>query len=126
MPGQTLIRYSGGSCLAWHLVNVAAILKDTHYESSVSYTHLDVYKRQAYVLAMVTLITDEALFSAYGNNEFVETINRYNRKLYTDPLTGVYNRRYYEEQLSGLSKEFSIAMLDVDDFKNINDTYRCV
>ena len=90
------------------------------YHVIAMYTEID---KIAYVLEMVTLITDEALFSAYGNNEFVETINRYNRKLYTDPLTGVYNRRYYEEQLSGLSKEFSIAMLDVDDFKNINDTY---
>lgn len=90
------------------------------YHVIAMYTEID---KIAYVLEMVTLITDEALFSAYGNNEFVETINRYNRKLYTDPLTGVYNRRYYEEQLSGLSKELSIAMLDVDDFKNINDTY---
>ncbi len=90
------------------------------YHVIAMYTEID---KIAYVLEMVTLITDEALFSAYGNNEFVETINRYNRKLYTDPLTGVYNRRYYEEQLSRLSKEFSIAMLDVDDFKNINDTY---
>ena len=90
------------------------------YHVIAMYTEID---KIAYVLEMVTLITDEALFSAYGNNEFVETINRYNRKLYTDPLPGVYTRRYYEEQLSGLSKEFSIAMLDVDDFKNINDTY---
>lgn len=76
-----------------------------------------------YVLEMVARITDEALFGAYGKSEFVEAITRYNKKLYTDPLTGVYNRRYYEDQLSGLPGHCKVAMLDVDDFKNINDTY---
>lgn len=47
-----------------------------------------------------------------------------------DPLTGLYNRRYFNEMLEyeiGRSKrhnhEFSILMLDLDDFKDVNDTY---
>ncbi|HZW26400.1 MAG TPA: bifunctional diguanylate cyclase/phosphodiesterase [Gallionella sp.] len=47
-----------------------------------------------------------------------------------DPLTGLYNRRYFNEMLDyevGRSErhshEFSILMLDLDDFKDINDTY---
>jgi putative two-component system response regulator len=31
--------------------------------------------------------------------EFVTSITEYNRKMYTDVLTGAYNRRYYEDQL---------------------------
>lgn len=47
-----------------------------------------------------------------------------------DPLTGLYNRRYFNDMLEyeiGRSErhqhEFSILMLDLDDFKDINDTY---
>lgn len=76
-----------------------------------------------FVLEMVSRITDEALFGAYGKNEFAETINSYNRRLYVDPLTGAYNRRYYEDQLVALGRDRSAAIMDVDDFKRINDTY---
>ena len=47
----------------------------------------------------------------------------------TDPLTGLFNRRYFEERFfeeiqrskrHGLS--FSLAMIDIDDFKLFNDT----
>jgi diguanylate cyclase (GGDEF)-like protein len=47
-----------------------------------------------------------------------------------DPLTGLYNRRYvYERRLPMAEKakrdgtNFSLAMIDIDNFKSINDTY---
>ena len=47
-----------------------------------------------------------------------------------DPLTGLHNRRYFNEMLEyeiGRSErhnhEFSILMLDLDDFKDVNDAY---
>lgn len=47
---------------------------------------------------------------------------------FTDPLTGLYNRRYFEEQLSELialspaqSLTFSLLMMDLDGFKRFND-----
>lgn len=47
-----------------------------------------------------------------------------------DKLTGAYNRRYLEEVLSQFiedarndEKSFSIIMLDIDNFKGINDVY---
>jgi len=47
-----------------------------------------------------------------------------------DPLTGAYNRRYFyniSKELISLSKRenqyLSISMIDIDDFKKINDTY---
>jgi diguanylate cyclase (GGDEF)-like protein len=47
-----------------------------------------------------------------------------------DPLTGLYNRRYLDEMLereiSRAKREgyrISLAMMDLDHFKNVNDTY---
>ncbi|MBP3826097.1 MAG: GGDEF domain-containing protein [Butyrivibrio sp.] len=43
-----------------------------------------------------------------------------------DQLTGLYNRRYFYsaiETIKRSTKEFSLAMVDLDNFKKINDTY---
>lgn len=54
----------------------------------------------------------------------------YEEKIYTDSLTGLYNRNFYEEKTeeifsNSLSEEddFSILIIDIDDFKVVNDTY---
>ena len=44
-------------------------------------------------------------------------------ELYRDPLTGTYNRRYYEEVVRKAIGPEGVALLDVDDFKICNDTY---
>ena len=48
----------------------------------------------------------------------------------TDPLTGLYNRRYFEENINReaeralrLGQPFSLVSLDLDHLKTINDTY---
>ena len=48
----------------------------------------------------------------------------------TDPLTGVYNRRYFDELLTNLlqmnlskGRQVALIVIDIDGFKFINDTY---
>jgi len=48
----------------------------------------------------------------------------------TDPLTGLYNRRYFIEQIElefkrskRYSRDLSLMMLDIDHFKLVNDNY---
>lgn len=48
----------------------------------------------------------------------------------TDPLTGMHNRRYFEEALKGYLSEFNkigatlgLLILDLDHFKSVNDNY---
>ncbi|MEE9315053.1 MAG: GGDEF domain-containing protein [Rhizobiaceae bacterium] len=48
----------------------------------------------------------------------------------TDPLTGLYNRRYFEDALNEYLVEFNkigaplaVLSLDLDHFKSVNDTY---
>ena len=48
-----------------------------------------------------------------------------------DPLTGIYNRRYFHDMLEknieyryrNVSLTFSVAIIDIDFFKNVNDEY---
>jgi len=64
------------------------------------------------------------------NRQLEELLERVHSMAITDPLTGLYNRRYFQELLK---KEFSrvhrysiplsILMLDIDHFKKINDKF---
>ena len=76
-----------------------------------------------FVIEMLAKLTDETMLDAWGAGEFAETIVKYNHKLYLDPLTGAYNRQYYDEQLSALPGEYAVGYIDLDKFKDINDTW---
>lgn len=47
--------------------------------------------------------------------------------VHLDPLTKLYNRRFLtehlDEKITRGDNEFAVALLDIDDFKKINDTY---
>ena len=48
---------------------------------------------------------------------------RHLQLLYIDSLTNVFNRRYYDEHFQGEENIQAFVMIDVDNFKQINDTY---
>ncbi|MGM0442398.1 MAG: diguanylate cyclase [Elusimicrobiota bacterium] len=63
-------------------------------------------------------------------NSVLQRKNHYDEMTMTDPLTGLHNRRFFKQQFSiffNMAKrydlKFSLVIFDVDDFKNINDTY---
>jgi GGDEF domain-containing protein len=47
----------------------------------------------------------------------------YWQRVYLDELTGVLNRRAFEERLAMLGLNYTIAMVDVDHFKGFNDKW---
>jgi diguanylate cyclase (GGDEF)-like protein len=64
------------------------------------------------------------------NEEFLSVRNELQKQTVRDPLTGLYNRRYMAEILenefaraSRYQTDLSCILLDLDFFKNINDTY---
>lgn len=75
------------------------------------------------VLEMGKIVNSRTLFGAYEKNEFIDKITLYNKKIYHDALTGCYNRWYYEEQLAAAGAIAGAAVVDIDGFKAINDTY---
>ena len=57
-----------------------------------------------------------------------QMIEETQRKIYTDEMTGAYNRRYLNEMLfahkdSTGAKKLGLVMVDLWDFKQINDRY---
>ena len=78
---------------------------------------------KAYAMEMISRLDREVLVDDDGKNRLLSEISGYNDKLYKDALTGVYNRRYFEEKLKSARLSAGIAMIDIDDFKIYNDTY---
>lgn len=86
-----------------------------------------------YIVELIKDVTNDTMFSTYTNktvNELKSEINKLNMLIVTDELTNIFNRRYLDEHLPSLLKnlslpDFSVSliMLDIDKFKNINDTY---
>ena len=76
-----------------------------------------------YVMEMINAMKSDAIMDDDGRAELIKQLSGYNRELYTDALTGIYNRRYYEERIKNSDMEAGIAMIDLDDFKIYNDTF---
>ena len=90
------------------------------YHVRSTYIEVDGYP---YLLELVDQITEETLLGGHGKDEVIKYITAHDCKRYVDILTGIYNRRYYEEQLRDRCNTSAVAMMDMDHFKTINDTY---
>lgn len=75
-----------------------------------------------YALELVSPIRMEDLRGGEDASVLNQLLLR-NRQVYIDSATHVYNRRYFDDRLRDLDGEFTLAMLDLDQFKHINDTY---
>ena len=70
-----------------------------------------------------------ALQAMYETDEARRQTRRYRELSLRDPLTGLYNRRYVDDQLprllgrgAGGAGTVTVALLDLDHFKRVNDT----
>ncbi|WP_195987347.1 GGDEF domain-containing protein [Clostridium sp. D53t1_180928_C8] len=90
-------------------------------------------EKSNYVMETIRDITDCKIIDSIevtSIDEIKSTFNKMNRLIITDELTQCYNRRYINERLPididlaiNNNLDLSIAMIDIDLFKNINDEY---
>lgn len=71
-------------------------------------------------LELISLLDSGVLVGTDNEEVFLK---KFSRDYYTDRQTGAYNRQYYEDQRETLTNIDGVIMMDVNDFKAINDTY---
>jgi len=66
----------------------------------------------------------------FQRRELSQQAQRLNRAALRDPLTDLWNRRSYDDQILGMfdnfkryQQPFSLVLIDIDFFKRVNDTY---
>ena len=85
---------------------------------------------EAGLLSALVVLLVSVLFISFITLRITEPIKIMLDKVHYDGLTGIYNRRYFDENLNRLLKSLSrsngtlsLMMIDIDFFKKYNDTY---
>lgn len=78
---------------------------------------------EACVMELVKHLENDTLIDTDGRDKLVGKLKGYQDKLYIDPVTGVYNRRYFEDEIRNMQNSAGVTMIDLDDFKLYNDIY---
>ena len=107
------------------LDNAQKAIADDTVITKESYAELTKqYERLLRQLRRSTSLADKTTNELYKSNLSLE------EKVHHDGLTEIYNRRYLDDSLpriikalSRASGELSVLMIDIDFFKNYNDTY---
>lgn len=94
--------------------------KDGVYKVIARYVEVD---GKSCVMELLREFDEENFIDLSGEEKLLSYINNYYEKTYTDIMTGIYNRRFYEEKLKNSTLTAGVAMIDLDDFKVYNDVY---
>jgi diguanylate cyclase (GGDEF)-like protein/PAS domain S-box-containing protein len=104
----------------WHYQTFSGEL----FPAEISLTQL-IYRNKKYAIAFIYDLRN--IREMEKNIQWLETEVD---KIYYDGLTGIHNRRYFDENLKRIMKSLSrsggalsLMMIDIDFFKNYNDTY---
>ena len=75
------------------------------------------------VLEMLSKMNEGRWIDANGTRFLLDKSRGENRELFSDALTGAYSRRYFETYLTHMEGMVCVEIIDVDRFKQVNDTY---
>ena len=81
---------------------------------------------KSFVLELVRNVNssmeESMLDKLFTNEDFIARVTSANRSQYRDSLTGLRNRRFYTDQMSGLSA-VAVAIIKLDNLEDIEDSY---
>lgn len=84
---------------------------------------------ESLVLEVASCISEKEQASETKKEDFYKMLKDSQSTVYTDPLTGAYNRRFLDEMIflhhgqNGIAKKVAVIMLDLDKFRQINDLF---
>ncbi len=117
-------RYSSSSFMSVPVISSGkpvAVLNVTDSQTRAPFTQAD--------LELAGLVAQMAGMSL-DRHRFLASIDQLQKESVTDALTGLGNRRHFEQRMTSeigrarrFSQPMSLIMLDIDDFKTYNDTY---
>lgn len=96
------------------------VLGDQVYQVFSKYAEIE---GKPCAIEMLSVMQEDSMVDSHGRDELLKMLSEYKRELYTDALTGAYNRRYYEECIKDKILDAGTAMIDIDCFKDCNDTF---
>ena len=74
-------------------------------------------------LEMASRIDGDFMPDGYSKDEILSFVRIHKEKVYIDPVTGVYNKRYYVEKLSKMDNAAALMFADIKNFKRINENF---
>ena len=74
-------------------------------------------------LEMASRIDGDFMPDGYSKDEILSSVRIHKEKIYIDPVTGVYNKRYYVEKLSKMDNVAALMFADIKNFKKINENF---
>ena len=120
-PGYVLSQAATGWVAM--LISAGVLLlshRDTEAEAALTASTLFIFLTLAF---FDQPLISTLMFSAAALTLIISLLRSSFEMAYRDDLTGLLGRRALNEKLSSLGRSYSIAMLDIDHFKNFNDRH---
>ena len=120
---------TGGNCT--NCISTRALAQKTML-NKLEFTRTDMYyvvskylciNGTPCVMEMLSKMNEGRWIDANGTRFLLDKSRGESRKLFQDPLTATYSRRYFETYLTHMAGMECVELIDVNQFKQVNDTY---